>query len=57
MYLFIRVIEECRKIFDKNHFIGVVAVDLAKTFNWILRDLVTGTLAAYGFDKNMTCYI
>ena len=52
-----RLIEEWRKNFDNNYFIGAVFMDLSKAFDSILHDLVIVELAAYGFDKNMICYI
>ena len=52
-----RLIEEWRKNFDNNYFIGTVFMDLSKAFDSILHELVIVELAAYGFDKNMICYI
>ena len=37
--------------------IGAVLMDLLKAFACIPYDLVIAKLAAYGFDKNMLCYI
>ena len=57
MYMYIRLIEEWRKNLDNNYFIGAVLMDLSKAFDCIPHDLVIAKLAAYGFDKNMICYI
>ena len=56
-HLFIRLIKEWRKNLDNNYFIGAVLMDLSKSFDCIPHDLVIAKLAAYGFDKNMICYI
>ena len=56
-HVLIRLIEEWRKRLDNNYYIGAVLMDLSKAFDFIPNDLVTAKLAAYGFDKNMICYI
>ena len=53
----IRLIEEWIKNLDNNYFIGAVLIDLSKAFDYISHDLEIAKLAAYGFDKNMICYI
>ena len=53
----IRLIEEWRKNLDSNNFVGAVLMDLSKALECISHDLVIAKLAAYGFDKNMICYI
>ena len=45
------------KILENNDFLGVVLMKLSKAFDRIPNDLVIAKLAAYGFDKNMLCYI
>ena len=45
------------KILENNDFLGVVLMNLSKAFDRIPNDLVIAMLAAYGFDKNMLCYI
>ena len=55
--MLIRLIEEWRKNLDNNYFIWTVLIDLSKAFNFIPHDFVIAKLAAYGFDKNMICYI
>ena len=56
-HVLIRLIQEWRKNLDNDYFIGVVLMDLWKAFDCIPHNLVIAKLAAYGFDKNMTCYI
>ena len=56
-HLLIRLIEEWRKHLDNNYHIGAVLMDLSKAFDCIPHDLAIAKLAAYGFDKNMICYI
>ena len=55
--MLIRHIEEWRKNVDNNYFIGTVLMDPSKAFDSIPHDLVIAKLVAYGFDKNMICYI
>ena len=56
-HVLIRLIDKWRKILDNNYFIGAVLMDLSKAFDCIPHDLIIAKLAAYGFDKNMICYI
>ena len=56
-HVLIRLIEEWRKNLDNNYFIGGVLMGLSKAFDFIPHDLVIAKLGAYGFDKNMICYI
>ena len=56
-HVLIRLIQEWRKNLDNDYFIGVVLMDLWKAFDCIPHNLVIAKLAAYGFDKNMICYI
>ena len=56
-HMLIRLIDKWRKILDNNYFTGAVLMDLSKAFDCIPHGLVTAKLAAYGFDKNMICYI
>ena len=51
----ITFIEEWRKNLYNNYFIGAVLMDISK--DCISHNLVIAKLAAYGFDKNMICYI
>ena len=53
----IRLIENWRNNLDNNYFIGVVLMELSMTFDWDSYGLVIAKLAAYGFGKNMMCYI
>ena len=53
----IKLNEESRKNLNNNYFIRTVLMDLSKTFDCIPRDLIIAKLAAYGFQKNMICYI
>ena len=45
------------KILDNNYFTGTVIINLSRTFDCILHDLVIATLTTYGFHKNILCYI
>ena len=56
-HVLIRLIEVWRKNLDNNYFTKAVLMGLSKAFNCIPHDLVIAKLAAYGFDKNMICYI
>ena len=56
-HVLIRLTEEWRKTLDNNSFIGAVHMDLSKAFDCIPHDLIIAKLAAYGFDKNIICYI
>ena len=49
--------EEWRKILDNSYFIGAVLMDLSKAFDCIPHNLVIFKLAAYGWDKSMTCSV
>ena len=49
--------EEWRKILDNSYFIGAVLMDLSKAFDCIPHDRVIFKLAAYGWDKSMTCSV
>ena len=55
--MYLLLIEERRKNLDNNYLIGAVLMDLSKALDCIPRDPVIAKLAAYGFDKNMLCYI
>ena len=55
--MLIGLIEEWIKNLDNNYFIGAVLMDLSKAFDYISHDLEIAKLTAYGFDKNMICYI
>ena len=52
-----RLIEEWGKKLDSNYFIGVLFIDLPKAYDCIPNEIVIAKFAAYGFDKNMLCYI
>ena len=56
-HVLIRLIEVWRKNLDNNYFIKAVLMGFSKAFDCIPHDLVIAKLAAYGFDKNMICYI
>ena len=56
-HVLIRLTEEWRKNLDNKYFIRDVLMDLLKASDCIPHDLLTAKLAAYGFDKNMICYI
>ena len=56
-HVLMRRIEEWRKNLDNYYFNGTFLTDLSKAFDCILHDLVIAKLGAYGFDKNIICYI
>ena len=55
--ILVRLIRKWRKNLDNNYFVGAVLMDFSKAFDCIPHDLVIAKLAAYGFGKNMICYI
>ena len=47
----IRLLEKWRQKLDKNFIVGVVLMDLTKTFDCIPHDLIISKLAANGIEK------
>ena len=47
----IRLLEEWREKLERNFIVGVVLMDLSKTFECIPHDLIIAKLAAYGIER------
>ena len=56
-HVLLRLLEEWREKLDNNFFAGYVLMDLSKTFDYVLQNLLLAKLAACGFDMNFLCYI
>ena len=46
-----RLLEEWREKLERNFIVGVVLMDLSKTFECIPHDLIIAKLAAYGIER------
>ena len=53
----ISLIEEWKMKLDKNKIVGVVLLDLSKTFDCIPHDLLIAKVGAYGFAKEAVLLI
>ena len=47
----IRLLEEWREKLERNFSVGVVLMDLSKTFDCIPHDLIIAKLAGYGIER------
>ena len=47
----IRLLEEWREKLERNFIVGVVLMDLSKTFDCIPHDLIIAKLAGYGIER------
>ena len=47
----IRLLEEWREKLERNFIVGVVLMDLSKTFDCISHDLIIAKLAGYGIER------
>ena len=57
MHVLIRLLDEWTENLDNNYRVGGVLMDLSKTFDCILHDLVIAKLSAYGLNGNALKYI
>ena len=48
----IRLIENWKQAFDKNKIAGAVLMDLSKSFDCTLHELLIAKMHVYGFDLN-----
>ena len=51
------MLQICKKAFDNGQNVCTVFMDLSKTFNIIIHDLLLAKLKAYGMNKNNFYFI